>query len=33
MDRACKSGDWLTVMPSFMDGTELSAKEFRDNIR
>ena len=33
MDRACKSGAWLTVMPSFMDDTELLAEEFRDNIR
>ena len=33
MNRACKSGAWLTVMPSFMDDTELSAKAFRDNIR
>ena len=33
MDRACKLGVWLTVMPSFMDDTELSAEEFRDNIR
>ena len=33
MDRVCKSGAWLTFMPSFMDDTELSAQEFRDNIR
>ena len=33
MDRAYKSGAWLTVMPSFMDDTDLSAEEFRDNIR
>ena len=33
MDRACKSGAWLTVMPSFMDDTELLAEEFWDNIR
>ena len=26
MDHACKSGAWLTVMPSFMDDTELSAE-------
>ena len=32
MDRACKSGAWLTVMPSFMDDTELSAQVFRDSI-
>ena len=33
MDRACKSGVWITVMLSFMDDMELSAEEFRDNIR
>ena len=33
MDRACKSEAWLTVMPSFMDDTELSAQEFWVNIR
>ena len=33
MDWACKSGAWLTVMPRFMDETELSAEEFWDNIR
>ena len=26
MDHTCKSGAWLTVMPSFMDNTELSDK-------
>ena len=26
MDRACKSGAWLTVMPGFMDDTELPAQ-------
>ena len=32
MDGTCKSGAWLTVMPSFMDDTELSAEEFWDII-
>ena len=32
MDRACKSGAWITIMPSFLDDKELSAQEFRDNV-
>ena len=33
MDPAYKSGAWLTVMPSFLYNTELSAQDFRDNVR
>ena len=33
MYRACKSGSWMTVMPSFLDETELLSQEFRDNVR
>ena len=32
MDRACNSVACLTVMPSFMEDTELSAQAFLDNI-
>ena len=33
LERACKSGIWLTMMPSRYNGTELSTEEFRDNAR
>jgi len=33
LERAYKSGIWLTVMPSRYNGTELSTEEFRDNAR
>ena len=32
MDQACKSRSWLTVMPIFMDDTDISAKEFCDKV-
>ena len=31
--RNCRNGAWLTVVPSRLNGTDLSANEFRDNIR
>jgi len=31
--RNCHNGYWLTVVPSRLNGTDLSANEFRDNIR
>jgi hypothetical protein len=31
--RACESGQWLSVKPSRLNGTALSAEEFRDNVR
>jgi hypothetical protein len=33
MQRATETGAWLTAMPSALNGTELSADEFRDNLR
>jgi len=33
LDRACQTGAWLTVLPTRLNGTELSAEEFRDNLR
>jgi hypothetical protein len=32
MDRATKTGAWLTVMPDRLNGTDLSADEFRDSL-
>ena len=31
--RSCLSGSWLTCTPSYLNGTELSADEYRDNVR
>jgi hypothetical protein len=31
--RSKDNGAWLTTYPSYMNGTELSAEEFRDNLR
>ena len=33
LKRACNAGIWLTVFPSRLNGTELSAEEFRDSLR
>jgi hypothetical protein len=33
MTRSRDTGTWLTVMPSTLNGTELSADEFRDSLR
>jgi len=33
MARAKETGAWLTVMPNSLNGTDLSADEFRDNLR
>ena len=33
LERAKETGGWLTVMPNALNGTELSADEFRDNSR
>ena len=32
MERARETGAWLTAMPSLLNGTNLSAEEFRDNL-
>ena len=32
MLRAAKTGAWLTVLPSTVNGTELGAQEWRDNL-
>eukprot|EP00978_Attheya_sp_CCMP212_P004554 scaffold9935_cov28-Attheya_sp.AAC.1 len=32
MDRASETGAWLTVMPDRLNGTDLSADEFRDSL-
>lgn len=33
LKRACRAGNWLTIYPSVLNGTNLSADEFRDNLR
>jgi hypothetical protein len=33
LKRACCTGSWLSVLPNRLNGTVLSAEEFRDNIR
>ena len=33
LERACATGVWLSVMPDDLNGTTLSAEEFRDNLR
>ena len=33
MQRATDTGAWLTTMPNSLNGTELSADEFKDNLR
>jgi hypothetical protein len=33
LERAGKTGSWLTIMPNIMNGTVLSAEEFRDSLR
>jgi len=33
MTRSTETGAWLTATPNLLNGTELSADEFRDNIR
>jgi hypothetical protein len=33
MERAKLTGSWLTVMPDKLNGTVLSAEEFRDSLR
>jgi hypothetical protein len=33
MERAKLTGAWLTVMPDKLNGTVLSAEEFRDSLR
>jgi len=33
MNKAKETGAWLTAMPNTLNGTELSADEFRDNLR
>jgi hypothetical protein len=32
MDRATETGAWLTVIPDQLNGTDLSADEFRDSL-
>jgi hypothetical protein len=32
MDRATETGAWLTVIPDRLNGTDLSADEFRDSL-
>ena len=33
MERSARTGAWLTTMPSLLNGTDLSADEFRDSLR
>ena len=33
MERSTMTGSWLTTMPNTLNGTELAADEFRDNLR
>ena len=33
LHRATRNGAWLSAVPHFLNGTELSREEFRDNLR
>jgi len=33
LERSCETGAWLTIVPSSLNGSILSAEEFRDNVR
>ena len=33
IQRACQAGGWLSISPNRLNGTELSAEEFRDSLR
>ena len=33
VDKAKKTGNWLTIAPDFQNGTDLTANEFRDSLR
>ena len=33
MERSARTGAWITTMPSLLNGTDLSADEFRDSLR